>query len=100
MDDELGHGMPSRSLFAAMMPWPYEYIVSGVDPDLLALVHAAETEPAQQGPASSPTVSRASLQADLAHAQVRNTRLAARIQLLEGGFPANWASMHGASQGW
>ncbi|WP_053713374.1 DUF6262 family protein [Streptomyces sp. XY413] len=52
-------------------------------PDLLALVHAAETEPAQQGSASSVTVSRASLQADLAHAQARNTRLAARIQLLE-----------------
>ncbi|MFD9724596.1 DUF6262 family protein [Streptomyces sp. NPDC059072] len=52
-------------------------------PDLLAPVHAAEIEPAQQGPVSSMTVSRASLQADLAHAQARNTRFAARIQLLE-----------------
>ncbi|MEV7618035.1 DUF6262 family protein [Streptomyces sp. NPDC089799] len=53
-------------------------------PDLLALVHAAETEPAQQGPGTgAPAVSRASLQADLAHAQTRNARLAARIQLLE-----------------
>jgi chromosome segregation ATPase len=53
-------------------------------PDLLALVHAAEAEPAQRGSGSeAATVSRASLQADLAHAQARNARLAARIQLLE-----------------
>ncbi|MER8118985.1 DUF6262 family protein [Streptomyces sp. NPDC094031] len=52
--------------------------------DLLALVHAAELEPAEQDPASGATaVSRASLQADLANAQTRTVRLSARIQQLE-----------------
>ena len=51
--------------------------------DLLAMVHAAELEPAIQDPAASSPVSRASLQTDLANAQARNTRLAARIQQLE-----------------
>jgi chromosome segregation ATPase len=52
--------------------------------DLLALVHAAELEPSAQDPAArASSVSRASLQADLANAQARNARLAARIQLLE-----------------
>lgn len=51
--------------------------------DLLALVHAAELEPAAQDPARAAPVSRASLQADLANAQARNTRLVARIQQLE-----------------
>ena len=51
--------------------------------DLLALVHAAELEPANQGSAGATPVSRASLQADLANAQARNTRLVTRIQQLE-----------------
>lgn len=51
--------------------------------DLLALVHAAELEPAGQGPAAGSPVSRASLQADLANAQARNTCLAARVQQRE-----------------
>jgi hypothetical protein len=51
--------------------------------DLLALVHAAELESAAQDPAAGSPVSRASLQADPANAQTRNTRLAARIQQLE-----------------
>ncbi|MGP3974438.1 DUF6262 family protein [Streptomyces sp. 8N114] len=51
--------------------------------DLLALVHAAEFKPAAQDPAGATPVSRASLQADLANAQARNTRLATRIQQLE-----------------
>lgn len=51
--------------------------------DLLALVHAAELEPAAQDPAGATPVSRASLQADLANAQARNTRLVARVQQLE-----------------
>jgi hypothetical protein len=51
--------------------------------DLLALVHAAELEPSSQEPAAASAVSRASLQADLANAQARNTRLTARIQQLE-----------------
>lgn len=51
--------------------------------DLLALVHAAEIEPANQDPAGATPVSRASLQADLANAQARNTRLITRIQQLE-----------------
>ncbi|MEU2711946.1 hypothetical protein [Streptomyces sp. NPDC007205] len=40
-------------------------------------------EPAAQDPAGGSPVSRASLQADLANAQARNTRLAARVQQLE-----------------
>ncbi|WP_327731341.1 DUF6262 family protein [Streptomyces sp. NBC_00487] len=52
--------------------------------DLLALVHAAELEPAERDPASGASaVSRASLQADLANAQARTVRLSARIQQLE-----------------
>ncbi|WP_409468351.1 DUF6262 family protein [Streptomyces sp. HC307] len=51
--------------------------------DLLEIVHAAELEPAAQDPGGGSPVSRASLQADLANAQARNTRLAARIQQLE-----------------
>ncbi|KFG72574.1 DUF6262 family protein [Streptomyces mutabilis] len=51
--------------------------------DLLELAHAAELEPTAQDPASGSPVSRASLQADLANAQARNTRLTARIQQLE-----------------
>ncbi|MFE6334198.1 hypothetical protein ACFVOK_13385 [Streptomyces sp. NPDC057798] len=50
--------------------------------DLLALVHAAELEPAPHPQGAAP-VSGASLQADLANAQARNTRLVARIQQLE-----------------
>lgn len=53
-------------------------------PDLLALLHSAAAEPSPQAPgASAAIVSRASLQVDFAHAQARNARLAARIQLLE-----------------
>ena len=48
--------------------------------DLLALVHAAELEPS--GPQTS-GVTRASLQADLSHAQDRNTRLASEVQRLQ-----------------
>lgn len=49
--------------------------------DLLAMVHAAELEPAERDPASGASaVSRASLQADLANAQARTVRLSARIQ--------------------
>lgn len=51
--------------------------------DLLEILHAAELEPAAQDPAGGSPVSRASLQADLANAQARNTRLAARVQQLE-----------------
>lgn len=51
--------------------------------DLLEIVHAAELEPAVQDPAGTSPVSRASLQADLANAQARNARLAARVQQLE-----------------
>ncbi|WP_244320566.1 hypothetical protein [Streptomyces melanosporofaciens] len=51
--------------------------------DLLALVHAAELEPRRHDSASPSPVSMASLQADLANAQARNTRLAARVQQLE-----------------
>ncbi|MCG7204445.1 hypothetical protein [Streptomyces arenae] len=51
--------------------------------DLLALIHAAEREPATQTPTGSAPVTRASLQADLANAQARNARLAGRIQQLE-----------------
>ncbi|MFI8186261.1 DUF6262 family protein [Actinacidiphila glaucinigra] len=49
--------------------------------DLLAQVHAAAAEPTSDTQAAS--VSRASLQADLAHALDRNSRLAAQVRLLE-----------------
>jgi hypothetical protein len=51
--------------------------------DLLALVHAAELEPADQDAAGTFLVSRTSLKADLANAQARNTRLVERIRQLE-----------------
>ncbi|TQE39570.1 hypothetical protein [Streptomyces ipomoeae] len=40
----------------------------------LELVHAAQLEPAVQDPTGGSPVSRASLQADLANAQARNSR--------------------------
>jgi DNA repair exonuclease SbcCD ATPase subunit len=49
--------------------------------DLLAQIHAAEATPAAIG--GGPLVSRASLQADLANAQDRAVRQAARIRQLE-----------------
>jgi chromosome segregation ATPase len=49
--------------------------------DLLGQIHATEAHP--PGTAAGPTVSRASLQADLLNAQQRCTRLAARVQQLE-----------------
>ncbi|WP_238432079.1 DUF6262 family protein [Streptomyces cavernae] len=51
--------------------------------DLLALIHAAELAPARHDPAGASPVSLASLQTDLANAQARNARLAARNQQLE-----------------
>ncbi|MGY0062950.1 DUF6262 family protein [Streptomyces sp. LZ34] len=51
--------------------------------DLLAMVHAAELEPARHDLAGASPVSLASLQADLANAQARNTRLVTRVQQLE-----------------
>jgi len=50
--------------------------------DLLAHVHAAETQPHNTADAS-PVVTRASLQADLLAAQQRCARMAARTQQLE-----------------
>ena len=50
--------------------------------DLLAHVHAAEAQPRNTGD-TGPTVTRASLQADLLAAQQRCTRMAARSQQLE-----------------
>ncbi|MGH8992352.1 MAG: DUF6262 family protein [Acidimicrobiia bacterium] len=50
--------------------------------DLLEQIHALESQPPNQ-PGVGPTVSRASLQADLLNAQQRATRLAARVQQLE-----------------
>ena len=41
--------------------------------DLLEIIHAAELEPAAQDPAGGSPVSRASLQADFANAQARDT---------------------------
>jgi hypothetical protein len=51
-------------------------------PDLLEQLHAAQTEPINT-PGVGPTVSRASLQADLLAAQQGSARTAARIQQLE-----------------
>ncbi|MFE4822179.1 DUF6262 family protein [Streptomyces sp. NPDC056704] len=49
--------------------------------DLLERVHAAANTPAEEGRMAA--VSRASLQADLANALERNTRLATRVRQLE-----------------
>ncbi|MCX4745536.1 DUF6262 family protein [Kitasatospora sp. NBC_01287] len=51
-------------------------------PDLLAHVHALAAEP-PPNPGKGPTVSRASLQADLLAANARSTRLAEQIRQLE-----------------
>ncbi|KOT44835.1 hypothetical protein ADK47_41655 [Streptomyces rimosus subsp. rimosus] len=51
--------------------------------DLLDQLHAAAREPAGPAPANGPTVTLASLRADLANATARNTRFLARIQQLE-----------------
>lgn len=53
--------------------------------DLLGQLHAAAAEPTT-GPDGGPLVTRASLQADLAAAQERATRQAARIRQLERKF--------------
>lgn len=50
--------------------------------DLLDALHTAAHQPAAQS-GSGPTVTRASLQADLANAAARSARLAARVQQLE-----------------
>jgi hypothetical protein len=52
-------------------------------PDLLEKTHALATEPPSTDEATSPAVSRASLQADLLAAHERATRLHARVQHLE-----------------
>jgi hypothetical protein len=52
-------------------------------PDLLEKTHALATEPPGTDEATSPAVSRASLQADLLAAHDRATRLHARVQHLE-----------------
>jgi hypothetical protein len=51
--------------------------------DLLALIHAAELQPSVSDPAAGPPVSLASLQADLANAHARNTRLVTQTRRLE-----------------
>ena len=51
--------------------------------DLLALIHAAERQPAASDAGVGPPVSIASLQADLANAHARNTRLTAQARRLE-----------------
>jgi hypothetical protein len=51
--------------------------------DLLAKIHAAETEPPTSTETAATAVTRASLQADLLAAHERTTRLHARIQHLE-----------------
>ncbi|MFJ9360810.1 MULTISPECIES: DUF6262 family protein [Streptomyces] len=51
--------------------------------DLLALIHAAERQPSASEPGAGPPVSLASLQADLANAHARNTRLVSQTQRLE-----------------
>ncbi len=50
--------------------------------DLLEQIHAAEAQP-PNAPGVGPAVSRTSLQADLANAQQRAVRLAARVHQLE-----------------
>jgi Family of unknown function (DUF6262) len=51
--------------------------------DLLQQIHTAQTAPPDGGQATGPAVTRASLQADLAAASERATRLTGRIRQLE-----------------
>jgi hypothetical protein len=51
--------------------------------DLLAQIHGAQLQSAPDGTATAAHVTRASLQVDLANAQVRNQRLDARNRQLE-----------------
>ncbi|MFF4395225.1 DUF6262 family protein [Streptomyces sp. NPDC001480] len=51
--------------------------------DLLGLIHAAELQPVGSTSSVGPPVSLASLQADLANAQARNTRLVEQTRRLE-----------------
>lgn len=51
--------------------------------DLLALIHAAELQLSASDAAAGPPVSLASLQADLANAHARNTRLVTQTRRLE-----------------
>ena len=51
--------------------------------DLLTRIHAAETEPPSTSDTQGPTVTRASLQADLLAAHERAVRLNTRVQHLE-----------------
>ncbi|MEU9083334.1 DUF6262 family protein [Streptomyces sp. NPDC048357] len=51
--------------------------------DLLALIHTAELQPSASNSVAGPPVSLASLQADLANAHARNTRLTAQTRRLE-----------------
>ncbi|WP_455355422.1 hypothetical protein [Streptomyces sp. SYSU K217416] len=55
--------------------------------DLLALIHAAELQPSASDPAAGPPVSLASLQADLANAHARNTRLITQTRRLGSSMP-------------
>lgn len=50
---------------------------------MLALIHAAELQPSVSDPVAGPPVSLAFLQADLANAHARNTRLTAQTRRLE-----------------
>jgi hypothetical protein len=51
--------------------------------DLLERLHALDAQPPSPPHGTGPTVSRASLQADLANAQARSARLATRVGQLE-----------------
>ncbi|MCB8908360.1 MULTISPECIES: hypothetical protein [unclassified Streptomyces] len=51
--------------------------------DLLEELHTSSTRPADTPPGTGPTVTPESLQADLANANARATRLATRVQQLE-----------------
>lgn len=66
--------------------------------DLLAHVHAAEAQPRNTGDAG-PTVTRASLQADLLAAQQRCARMAARTSSSRHDYPNYSANKPGAPPG-
>ncbi|MFE1873144.1 hypothetical protein ACFW9N_19925 [Streptomyces sp. NPDC059496] len=63
--------------------------------DMLDALHCAEREPTGPGPAGVPAVTRASLQADLANADARASRLTARVRQLDGRL-----SRHLGEQAW
>ncbi|MGW4621938.1 hypothetical protein [Streptomyces sp. NPDC004592] len=68
--------------------------------DLLALVHAAELQPAAQDPAGATPVSRASLQADLATRRHATPGSSPTSSSWRSVCPRRWGNRSGVSPAW